>query len=42
MPFYAESAFLPRVRRRDKIWRPVFVAILARKPWRRLRRKLLG
>jgi hypothetical protein len=36
------SRALPLARRRARIWRPFFVAIRARNPWLRLRRRLLG
>lgn len=40
--FQAESSFLPFPRRLFKTRRPALVAIRARKPWVRLRLRMLG
>jgi hypothetical protein len=39
---YALNDFRPRARRAFKILRPAFVAMRARKPWRRLRTRFDG
>ena len=41
-PAYAERRFRPLARRRLRIARPARVAIRARKPWRRFRRRTFG